>query len=341
MSARLRSLLALLPIVALLAVPGAAAKTRTRTTVEPARTTALIKVHGTNGWTVQITGILPGPRFRRHPVGVFAKGPHHQEVDYQELRGSFTRGGTIMAKLPGVGHIDLRYEPTARRTVRISNPEHCTSAPTTVDSSGVFRGTIDLHGEGGFTTVSAHGARGRISTYPKQTCQVRVRSKARTKGEIEKAAGPGPIEVLYASRELAGGGLTFDATSFPSLLPGSPSRTIEFTAAYFRRHHGMSVSGTTRVEAKDAASFAISPRGGSPSEATVEPPAPFKGSAEFALESPTTASWMGDLRVPVPTLGVVDLTGPEFKSILCDGGCTATAPGSHIWVTLGGASLAE
>jgi hypothetical protein len=47
-------------------------------------------------------------------------------------------------------------------------------------------------------------------------------------------------------------------------------------------------------------------------------------------------SWTGDLRVPIPTLGTVALTGPKFEPTLCRGGCTDTAPESHITVSLPG-----
>ena len=38
-------------------------------------------------------------------------------------------------------------------------------------------------------------------------------------------------------------------------------------------------------------------------EATLEPPAPFSGSATFHLDTPKTASWTGDLAVELPGLG--------------------------------------
>jgi hypothetical protein len=276
-----------------------------------------------------------------HPVALFAQGPHQGEVDYQGFHGRFTKDGTIVAKLPGVGRIDLRYEPTSHHTVHIGKQKGCTSARTTTDSDGVFRGTIELHGEGGFTTVIAHSVRGELSTYPKQTCRVRIPSKAQIKQEIEAAeagtaAGEGPrIEDLYAFRKLSGGTLSFEATSFPTFFKAAPPRQIEFTADYSRHRDGMWVDAKTRVEG--AEDFTVSAPTGSPSEATVEPPAPFAGSAHFTLESPTVASWTGDLRVPIPTLGTVDLTGPKFEPKLCDsGGCTDTAPGSHVEVTVVG-----
>jgi hypothetical protein len=330
----------LLAIVAMLAVPGTALAAKTKVKVEPGQTTGVLDVQASNGWRVQISGGIFGATARDHPVGVFAEGPHHQEVDYQQFPGRFGKDGRIVAKLPGVGRIDLRYEPTSRHTTHVSHQKNCSGPDTTIDSSGVFRGTIALHGEGGFTTVMAHSAKGQLFTFPEQTCRVRVRSKERIKREIEASAGKAdeeePLyEVLYAFRKLGPGSLTFTASSFRTELRGFPPRTVEITAEYFRHHDGMWVTAKTSVEGKPE-DFTVTGATGTPSEAMVEPPAPFEGSAEFTLESPTVANWTGDLRVPIPTLGTVALTGPKFEPTLCGGACTDTAPGSHVTVSLPG-----
>jgi hypothetical protein len=333
MSTRLRSLLVALPALALLALAALAAKTRTK--VEPARTSGFVKVRGTNGWAIQITGSTTGSRSDRRTLSVYANGPHHEQVTYQRFPGRLTEDGTIEAKLPGVGHIDLRYEPTEHHRIEYSNSPGCTSAPFTIGSGGVFHGTIELHVTGGLTTVDAHSAHGELWPSPKVTCQVSAHSKAQVEREFE-AAGSG-YESLSASGKLEGGTLLFDATSFRFLSPAPPTRLVEFSATYERQLHGMRFTAGTRVEAKNAEGFDLSPSTGTPSEATVEPPAPFNGSAEFALESPTVANWAGDLRVPIPTLGTVALTGPEFEPSLCgSGGCTDTTPGSRISISAGG-----
>jgi hypothetical protein len=71
---------------------------------------------------------------------------------------------------------------------------------------------------------------------------------------------------------------------------------------------------------------------GTLTDATVEPPAPFEGSAAFHLESPTQASWTGDLSVDLPGIGKVALAGPGTSADLCEqNACTATlAPGAYV-----------
>ena len=72
-----------------------------------------------------------------------------------------------------------------------------------------------MHGEGGFTTVDARSAKGKLSTFPEQTCRRRHRSKRRVEREIarqEKAEAKGPqIESLSAAHKLGGGVLVFSA----------------------------------------------------------------------------------------------------------------------------------
>ena len=334
MSARLRSLLVALPVLALLAIPGGAlaAKTKTKTKVEAPQTTGFVKVRGTNGWTIQVTGSTTGSRPGNRTLSVYANGPHHEDVSYQRFPGHFTKDGTIEAKLPGVGHIDLRYEPTEHHRIGYSNPPNCTSAPSTIGSKGVFRGTIELRVAGGLATVDAHHAHGELWPSPKVTCRVPVRSKAQIEREIEAASarqGAG-FESMSASRKLAGGMLSFEVWGFAFQAPGPPTRVVEFSATYERRLHGMRFTAGAKVDAENPEGFNLSPSTGTPSGASVEPPAPFHGSAEFTLESPTVANWTGDLRVPIPTLGTVALTGPKFTPTLCDsGGCTGTTPGEE------------
>jgi hypothetical protein len=79
----------------------------------------------------------------------------------------------------------------------------------------------------------------------------------------------------------------------------------------------------------DPSQFTFVSTGEEPSEAKIEPPAPFSGSDTFALESPHAASWTGDLKMTLPLLGTVGLTGPKFEPTLCEGNqCTPTVPGT-------------
>jgi hypothetical protein len=62
------------------------------------------------------------------------------------------------------------------------------------------------------------------------------------------------------------------------------------------------------------------------SAATVEPPAPFSGSASFSLTSPTTDELTGDLAAELPGLGKVPLTRGLEAGLCKSGKCTKTLP---------------
>jgi hypothetical protein len=105
-----------------------------------------------------------------------------------------------------------------------------------------------------------------------------------------------------------------------------PSRTF-FVAYSHRRSAGLEVNDSAAVYPLSAPGFHLADPSRPAKEAVVRPSAPFSGSATFQLESPSSASWEGDLAVELPGLGEVRLTGPHLYSGLCDGStCTKTLP---------------
>jgi len=137
------------------------------------------------------------------------------------------------------------------------------------------------------------------------------------------------IELLSASRdEGSGGSLRFEAWGSGLTFPGTRNPITDFSATYTHERGKVSIFATTSVLGQEKGQFSLTAPNGTPIEATVAPPAPFTGSAAFELESPTTASWTGDLSVEIPTLGTVDLTGPGFQAGACAAHCAKTFP-SH------------
>lgn len=324
-------LAAVLALAAFLTAPASAGAAKTK--VHPATTDSFLTVRGSHGWVIQISGLRVGRKSKEQSVGVQAKGPHHERVSYDASGGQVEPDGSMRIKLPGLGRIDVHYEATSQNKVHVETAKNCTSAPTTVDSQGIFRGTIELYGEGGYTTVDRQSGRGMVFTSPKQTC--RVRSRARQHQPSSSSAEELGFETLFAERKIGAATLSFTASSWETHLRGLPPHIVELTAAYDQFHDGMWIHASTEVEGKPE-ELSVSPSTGMPSEATVTPPAPFKGSAAFKLESPTTASWTGDLSAEIPTLGAVDLTGPGFWSVLCSGvTCTETAPPGMTFQLLG------
>jgi hypothetical protein len=67
-----------------------------------------------------------------------------------------------------------------------------------------------------------------------------------------------------------------------------------------------------------------------PEEVSVQPPAPFAGSAEFLRTPESTFTWTGDLAVTFPGLDPIRLTGPRFGVQICvRKGCATSAARSQ------------
>jgi hypothetical protein len=313
------SVLLILVAGAVLGAPGAAAARRAKTHVVPVERYASAFATGTNGWHAQVYTKLPRTSGRRR-LSVTLNRSKGEIVTYQVL-GRATGDGRIDAKLPGIGRIDLDFVQTREAKGGFQPPTGCTSSGTDATRTGYFRGVIRIHGEGGFTTVARRNAHGVISESPREVCKER---QTKTPVKHPTPALPASVRSLGAGHSAHGGELAFAAVGYAGYEPADEA--TQFAASYSHTRRGMVISAYVIAVAGPTA-FSLPAGSGTPTEATVEPPAPFIGSATFRLESPEQSSWTGDLSVEMPTLGTVSLAGPGFWSGLCArGSCTKTFP---------------
>jgi len=140
------------------------------------------------------------------------------------------------------------------------------------------------------------------------------RRKKRERGEFHLVAGDERASVLFqARREEPPKGLHGPSMTFSESVNGRKAGNFSVGYSAFFFFEG------------DAATVFQAPN---LAEATIAPPAPFSGSATFHLEDPKTATWTGDLRVELPGIGKVPLTGEGIGAGLCNGpsNCTKTLP---------------
>jgi hypothetical protein len=313
------SIAALALVAALAGAPAAAAAAKPRTEVTPASRTAFLTARGTDGWRLQITAVLGSAKGTRQPIGFFARGPHREEVSYVGGKGRASEDGEIVGKLPGIGRVDLRFEQISKQQVTFGTETDCKTEGKSAVLKGVFRGTIEFHGEGGYTTVERRSAPGTIEVHPRTICH---RPRHQPPPQADKTG----FKLLVAERDEGHGeSLTFDAFG-ADLKPSEGGSISGFAASYTHKRGKLLIVASTRAASEEATSFSLTAPEGTPSEATVAPPAPFSGTATFKLESPTAASWTGDLSVEIPTLGTVDLTEPGFRAGACAANCTKTFP---------------
>jgi hypothetical protein len=288
--------------------PGATA--RPRTAVQPRSKWISVELPKRGGWQVNVEVATHGKLHT--PVSIDATGPRGQNLTYG-AEGKLTKEDAIIARFPGIGRIDVSFDQTETKESADSVEPGCTSPRGTLNSEGTFRGRIAIHDRKSFGSFDLRAAPGSITDFPAETCPA-----SRRRRETEPTSSEPEATSIHASRKLSGGILFLDVESVEAGggLGTAGHPVFAFSAQFFKHHDGLSMSAQASAPIVPKG-FNFVAVGGSLTEATVEPPAPFHGSATFKVESPTTGSWSGDLSVELATLGPVRLTGPPFEAGLC------------------------
>lgn len=256
---------------------------------------------------------LKGSHGFRISAGRFGRPFYFQTADERSVTTYFKRsprqrGDGIEAKFPGVGRISVRFQPQGA-------PQHlppffsrCEGGETT-KQRGVFVGTIRFHGERGYTSVEATRASGEVTTSEREICKRSIFDDG-PDSEAERTE-------LWAYSRSKGQSIGFDASTWGP----AESPLTTFGASVVERHRGLTIFRHTFAEGKESQLIAGDSRP-HPLSATVTPPAPFHGSAEFQRAPEGDRSWTGSLSVDFPGLERVALTGPSFDAHFCQhSGC--------------------
>jgi hypothetical protein len=245
-------------------------------------------------------------------------------------KGGDANGAGFHVDLGDRGRLDVRFVPGHIKEQPV--PKGCIGDPSTVER-GTFVGTIHFRGEGGFTQVDAHRVRGTVERTGATRCPGRAtKGEAEGKDVVVVGIGGRPARTNAESptlRVVSGdptGADRFEAISYESA--GSPEISEgTFLASTYEKEGGLSIARVALAFTGPPSSVVFPDPSKPLSTATVEPPAPFSGSATFALTSPTSDTFSGDLAVELPGLGEVPLTGPGIAAGICrDYHCTKTLP---------------
>lgn len=283
-------------VTLLAAAPGASAKPGYF--VLPGDRAIELELQGSHGYRISIDKEAGGY------VDVFVtKG--HDAISYS-IRSPQPKGGDLEARFPGIGRVSVRFRPKGPPVESSSQFYPGCRGGETVRQPGLFVGTIRLRGERGYTSVRANRVKGAIKTVAKQVCK---RPRELPEPEMDQAelwapSSPGRRGVgFYASRL----GEPFDLTSFGVQVREYRGEMAIFRTASVTGEEDDLVIGDTRPY---------------PLSATVTPPPPFSGSAEYERTPGGSRTWTGSLAVHLPGLGRVPLTGPRFSPRLCQlSGC--------------------
>jgi hypothetical protein len=200
----------------------------------------------------------------------------------------------VQADLGSLGRVSVKAVPADRKPAVLRS---CNGEETRKITAVRYEGTIDFHGEEGFTDVEATGGPFDYRTFQEFAC---AEEGGRPAGKSLPGARLG-VHRLPESNELMLG-----ATQ---LRPGAAT---EVWVQIDEGPEGFETTRATGVQAgPDALEFDPQLR-----SATLSPPTPFAGHAIYRRGAPPARRWTGNLTVDLPGDSDYPLTGPELRVTL-------------------------
>jgi hypothetical protein len=268
--------------------------------VDPTPSFTIFRLQASNGYDFFALAAPPQEEGEEGLIYLrLARGRH--SIATYEAPAMVTRT-TIDAELGSLGRISVTRVPTGRsKTVR----RGCSPTAKKRVAAERYEGTIEFHGEEGFTEVSATSA-------PLEPGTVCIRG--------EEGGGPPGKSLPGARLDVEkrfpnGHGLEFDATQN---RPGA--KTAVSIEIQEEREELEIYRATSILAGADALRYDRHLR-----TATVRPPAPFAGYGSFRCNA-GRASWSGNLTVDLPGRSNVPIVGSGFRASLEHPHRTGTEP---------------
>lgn len=243
------------------------------------------RLQGSNGY---VFSVLAEPARASQPasllIALAAKG---QSVTYSAP--ATVTETSMQASLGALGEIAVTFQRSNQPT---SVP--CGKRAISFDS-GSYVGTIDFRGEEGFTNVEATSVPGNIDFMRGLFCG-------------------GAFSAFFGGPERGGELSVRNPALGPrmSVRNSRPGATAQISASSLEYSNGISIERSTSLR-MPGADFTY---GRDLRTATVRPPAPFAGSAQFDLGRKAGKRWSGDLTVDLPGKADVPLTGGALRASL-------------------------
>jgi hypothetical protein len=228
--------------------------------------------------------------------------------------------GHFTARFPGIGEIAVRFQHKGRR--RVGHNQRGCKGPLPVREDGFVRGEIKLKGERGYFHVSRRLAGAQL----KRTFQLACTSDHASYEDVEVGSPPraylapsfgigsfnghSTTAVLYAFARTEGRYIAMRAAHIQDAPPGA-----ELQAGVLEGDRRMAIAHNAGVQG-EAGTLLTSLPGEHPASATLSPPAPFHGQAEFLENSTHSHGWTGSLGISFPGFDI-PLTGHGYYTSLC------------------------
>lgn len=224
-------------------------------------------------------------------------------------------GGVVRAGLGPLGRVSLRFRPNGR--IRRHHLERGCKGRPAVTEYGRFVGHVSFDGEGGYLRASFNSGRGEITRSYRLVCN-QPRAYGSGPQSLREYAMPNigfsypppSIALLYAAARDHGRSIWIRAAHQEGSPPGA-----EVQVGSLESDGGMAIGRSAHVDGFPGTLLTSLP-GVHPATATLAPPAPFYGEANYLEKSPTSHGWTGTLGVDLPGL-TLPLTGSGFYTSLC------------------------
>lgn len=243
---------------------------------------------GSNGYRIVVLAVSD-KGYRNGQVLVLV-GRERQGVTY--FAPAKVTDTSVEADLGAFGEIDVTFQPSGERGV--AHPVCDRSQRTTYDK-GSYVGTIDLHGEEGYTRVRTTSAPFTLHPLIDFICSVSGSGEYWGRGlpgarlRAQTKFGEGEALEIQANQNRPGARVTVSATTKERRDWIHISREISFTYP--------------------ATALDWAPNLGT---ATLAPPAPFSGAARYRRNAKPGNQWTGNLEADFPGRSNVSFTGARF-----------------------------
>lgn len=207
----------------------------------------------------------------------------------------------IAVKFGPFGEFDVDYQPF--RTLETHEPgRRCTGEPRT-KTEGFLRGVIRFRGEDGYVEVEASRVKGTLILQPQWDCD--YRRPGMTSPAVASKADDEEATLTARARRTR--------TSFGVIGARRKDErpSTFFFAVSLDTREGVGISRVTFGGDRSTGNFEFDNSRGI---ATVDPPAPFAGSAHYVRRPHGPDTWKGSLTAPLLGLGRVRLAGPGYKA---------------------------
>jgi len=277
---------------ALLGLAGAAATPSLASTASPTQPLPFpgaFRLEASNGYSMLVLAI---PTYRGQPakVGVYV---YKKSLGVSYSVPATVTETSIQANLGDLGEISVAFHTSGQLTT--ARPS-CGGKSVSFDP-GIYEGTIDFHGEEGYTEVEATSVPGDPEFWLNIFCPALGGGGGSSGGSLPGA------ELHVRNPQL---GPEFSVTK------NRPSAPAHFEVVVSEHVNGISIKryvampmppGTFRFDRRLRT-------------ATLHPPAPFAGTGRFVRGKKAGKRWSGDLMVDMPGRADVPLTGSALRATL-------------------------